>query len=259
MKISIITATYNSAASIQDTIRSLAEQDYPRDQIEWIVVDGASTDQTLELIKTQAFQPDRLVSEPDRGIYDALNKGIAMATGDFVGFLHADDVLASPGVLHRISCALENSGAEALYGDLQYVRVSENGEFSVVRHWQSGIYYRRNLRWGWMPPHPTFYLKREIFERAKLADGQYFDTSYSCSADYDFMMRILGTYAIEPAYLRMVLVKMRLGGVSNRSLKHILRKSWEDWHVIRRNRIGHLHTLAWKNLGKLQQFAHRVA
>ena len=257
MKISIITATWNSEASISDTQRSLAEQDFPRDQTEWVVVDGASTDHTLERIKAGDFQPDKLISEPDAGIYDALNKGVAMATGDVIGFLHADDFLASSGVLNRISCAFRNSGAEALYGDLQYVRLLEGGGFTVVRHWDSGVYYPRKLRWGWMPPHPTLYLKREIYERAKLDNGEYFDTSYSCAADYDFMMRLLSKYEIEPAYLRMVLVKMRIGGVSNRSLKHIATKSKEDWRAIRQNKVGHLHTLAWKNLGKLGQFIKR--
>ncbi len=257
MKISIITATYNSEASIADTQDSLARQDYPRGQIEWIVVDGASTDHTIQKIKEGAFQPDRLASEPDKGIYDALNKGVRLATGDVVGFLHADDFLASPTVLRRISCTLKNSGAEALYGDLQYVRPLESGGFGVVRYWDSGVYYPRKLKWGWMPPHPTLYLKRGIYERTKLPSGEYFDTSFSCAADYDFMMRLLSKYEIEPAYLRMVLVKMRVGGVSNRNLKHIVAKSREDWRAIRRNRIGHIHTLAWKNLGKLRQFVSR--
>lgn len=254
MKISIITATYNSEASILDTVKSLKEQTYPRANVEWILVDGGSTDKTLELIQQQDFHPDQWVSELDNGIYDALNKGVEMATGDFVGFLHADDVLAAPSVLHHISCALQNSGADAVYGDLQYVRPLENGEFGLVRHWKSGIYYLRKLKWGWMPPHPSLYLRKEIYEQTKLENGEYFDTSYSCAADYDFMMRILGTYKVEPAYLMMVLVKMRVGGISNRSLKHIIKKSSEDWNVIRRNRVGGLHTLLGKNLGKLGQF-----
>jgi glycosyltransferase len=257
MKISIITATWNSEASIAETQRSIAEQDYPRDQIEWIVVDGASTDRTIERIKAGERQPDKLVSERDTGIYDALNKGVQMATGDVVGFLHADDFLASSTVLHRISCALENSGAEAVYGDLQYVRPLEGGDYGVVRHWESGVYYRRKLGWGWMPPHPALYLKREIYERTKLENGEYFNTAYRCAADYDFMMRILGAYEVEPAYLRMVLVKMRVGGVSNRSVGHIVQKSREDWQVIRANKVGGIHTLIWKNLGKLRQFFRR--
>lgn len=254
MKISVITATWNSEASISDTQNSLAQQDYPREQIEWIVVDGASTDHTIKRIKAGKFQPDKLISEPDSGIYDALNKGAKMATGDVVGFLHADDFFASPGVLYRISCALKNSGAEALYGDLQYVRPLDNGEFSVVRHWESGVYYARKLRWGWMPPHPTLYLKKEVYDRVLASDGQIFDPSLSCAADYDFMLRIFSKHGVEPAYVRMILVKMRIGGASNRSVKHIIKKSREDWQVIRRNRIGHVHTLVWKNMGKIGQF-----
>ena len=257
MKISIITATWNSEESILGTLHSIAEQDYPRDLIEWIVVDGASTDSTLELIKGADFHPDRLVSEPDQGIYDALNKGIKLATGGVVAFLHADDFLASPGVLNRVACAFRNSGAEAVYGDLQYVRLKASGHFTVMRHWKSGVYHRGKLRWGWMPPHPALYLKKEVYDRAVGDDGEYFDTTLTCAADYDFMLRIFSKLNVEPAYLKMVLVKMRLGGTSNRSLKHIIHKSHEDWQVIRRNRIGHIHTLAWKNLGKIGQFFMR--
>lgn len=257
MKISIITATWNSEESILGTLHSIQEQDYPRDQIEWIVIDGASTDRTIELIKGSDFQPDKLMSEPDEGIYDALNKGVQWATGDVIGFLHADDFLDSSGVLNRVACALRNSGAEAVYGDLQYVRPQGGDEFSVVRHWESGIYYRRKLQWGWMPPHPALYLKKEVYDRVLAADGKIFDTTLVCAADYDFMLRIFSRHNVEPAYLKMVLVKMRIGGTSNRSLKHIIQKSSEDWKVIRRNRIGHIHTLVWKNLSKLRQFINR--
>ena len=282
MKISIITATWNSEASIRDTIDSLALQDYPREQIEWVVVDGASTDRTVSVVNESGFRPDKMLSEPDRGIYDALNKRVSMATGDVVGFLHADDFLAAPDVLSRVAAAFSDSGAEAVYGDLQYVqKIGDNGgfpeehkdaqrttcgdsaqsatnnrqsAFRVIRHWKSGNYARENLKWGWMPPHPSLYLKREVYERAALSPGTYFDTTFSCAADYDFMMRILSKYGVAPAYLEKVLVKMQIGGTSNRSLKHIIQKSREDWQVIRRNRIGSVHTLVGKNFGKLGQF-----
>ena len=257
MKISLITATWNSEASILETVRSIQEQDYPRDQIEWIVIDGASTDRTIEVIKNSGFQPDKLMSEPDKGIYDALNKGVQWATGDVIGFLHADDILASPKALDHVACALRNSGAEAVYGDLQYVRPKGNGELTVVRCWKSGVYYRHKLGRGWMPPHPALYIKKEVYDSIFAADGFLFDAALTCAADYDFMLRLFVKHNVEPAYLKMVLVQMRVGGTSNRSLKHILQKSREDWQVIRRNRIGHIHTLAWKNLGKLGQLFRR--
>ena len=257
MKISIITAAWNSEDSILGTLHSIQEQDYPRDQIEWIVIDGASTDRTIELIKSSGFLPDKLISEADEGIYDALNKGVQWATGDVVGFLHADDLLASPGVLNRVACALGSSSVEAVYGDLQYVRRKSGGSLSVVRHWKSGIYDRRKLKWGWMAPHPALYLKKEVYDRVLAADGKIFDISLTCAADYDFMLRLFTKHHIEPAYLKRVLIKMHVGGTSNRSLKHIIQKSSEDWQVIRRNRVGHLHTLVWKNLSKLGQFITR--
>ncbi len=257
MKISIITATRNSEASILDTLHSIAEQDYPRDQIEWIVIDGASTDHTIERIKASNFQPDKLISEADEGIYDALNKGVRWATGDVVAFLHADDFLASTDVLSRVADVFKNLDVEAVYGDLEYVRPQADQGFSVVRYWKSGAYDPRRLRWGWMPPHPTFYLKKTVYDRVAEAEKDYFDTTLSCAADYDFMLRIFSKYKVKPVYLKHVLVKMRIGGMSNRSLKHILQKSREDWLVIRRNRIGHIHTLVWKNLSKLGQFIKR--
>ncbi|MEN7972439.1 MAG: glycosyltransferase family 2 protein [Verrucomicrobiota bacterium] len=254
MKISIITATCNSESSIGDTLDSIAMQDCPRDRIEWVVIDSASTDRTLDIIKQSEFQPDRLLSEPDKGIYDALNKGVRMATGDAVGFLHSDDFFASADVLSRLAGIFNESEAEAVYGDLQYVRQASNGTFPVVRNWRSGAYSPRKLRWGWMPPHPALYVKKEVYERVALADGNFFDVSYRCAADYDFILRMFSKYDINPVYIEKVLVKMRLGGISNRSLRHIAQKSREDWQAIRQNRIGHLHTLAWKNISKLKQF-----
>ncbi len=256
MKISLITATWNSAKSIPETLQSIAGQSLDREQLEWIVVDGASTDGTLEVIKQSGVNPDQLISEPDRGIYDALNKGVHAASGDVIGILHADDFFAGPDVLQHIVNAFEKQGVDAVYGDLQYVRKS-NDSFSVLRHWESGSYSSKSLKWGWMPPHPTLYLKRSIYETALLPNGDSFDTSFTCAADYDFMMRVLSGHSIQPVYLPEVFVKMQVGGVSNRSLKHIIQKSKEDWRVIRRNRIGHVHTLAWKNLGKLGQFFSR--
>ena len=253
MKISLITATWNSAESLPHTIQSIAEQSLDRAQLEWIVVDGGSSDNTLGVIGDSELKPDRLISESDQGIYDALNKGVRLASGDVIGFLHADDFLAGPEVLQQVADAFENNGVDALYGDLQYVRKNDDS-FSTVRHWSSGDFNRKKLTWGWMPPHPSLYLRKAIYDQAVMPNGEFFDTSFSCAADYDFMMRILSELSVEPLYIPEVFVKMQVGGVSNRSLKHIARKSQEDWQVIRRNHIGHIHTLVWKNIGKLGQF-----
>ena len=143
------------------------------------------------------------------------------------------------------------------YGDLQYVQPA--GHRGIGGCAPLGIVgCRRNLKWGWMPPHPTFYLRRDIYEKTKLTNGEYFDMGFTCAADYDFMMRIFGKYKVEPAYLRMVLVKMRVEGVSNRSIGHMIQKSKEDWAVIRENRIGNIHTPAWKNMAKIGQFFVRL-
>ena len=195
----------------------------------------------------------RIRSEPDGGIYEALNRGVARATGDVIGLLHAGDEYAHPDVLARVMQAFEG-GAEAVYGDLQYVRESAAGGIRVVRHWRSGAYAPRQLRWGWMPPHPALFVRRDVYERIALDERIYFDPTYRCAGDYDFIMRLLTHLTKQPVYIPEVLVHMRTGGVSNRSLAHIWRKSCEDWRAIRRNRIGGLYTLIGKNVRKVGQF-----
>lgn len=223
-------------------------QDHP--DTELIVVDGASTDGTLEVIRGYAGRLAQVVSEPDRGIYDALNKGLRLATGDAVGFLHSDDTFADDRVLSRIAAALADPGVDACYGDLRYVRHDDPAR--VVRHWRAGPYHPRLLARGWMPPHPTFYARRAVYQR--LGD---FDARYRIAADYDCLLRFLGAGRIACAYLPEVLVHMRVGGASNRSPRHVLRKSWEDYRALRHNRTGGLGTLLMKNLQKLPQFFKR--
>jgi glycosyltransferase len=248
VKFSVITICRNAENTIGPAVQSVVSQSFS--QVEYLIIDGASTDGTLQKIAEVAGPDVQVISEPDRGLYDALNKGVRMATGDVIGFVHADDVLAHADVLAHVAEKFETSGADGVYGDLQYV----TADGAVLRHWKSGACDRRKLKWGWMPPHPALYLKRSVYERAVLENGDCFDTSFRCAADYDFMMRVIVGHGVEPAYLPEVLVKMRIGGVSNRSLKHIAQKSLEDWRIIRRHRLGHLHTLAGKNLGKLHQF-----
>ncbi|MCX7113634.1 MAG: glycosyltransferase family 2 protein [Proteobacteria bacterium] len=247
MKISVITAVLNGRATIADALASVLAQDHP--DIELIVIDGASTDGTLDIIQRYAGRVAHLVSEPDRGIYDALNKGLRLATGEVVGFLHADDRYADDRVLSRIAAALADPGVDACYGDLLYVGKDEPNH--VIRHWQAGPYHPRLLARGWMPPHPTFYARRSVYQRL---GG--FDLDYRIAADYDCMLRFLGAGRVACAYIPEVLVQMRLGGASNRSLRNLLQKSREDYLALRRNQVGGMGTLLLKNLQKLPQFFH---
>jgi len=244
VKISVITVCFNSAETIADTLDSVTAQLHP--DLEYIVIDGGSTDGTQDIVRARGARVSHFVSERDRGIYDAMNKGAALATGDYVGFLNADDVLEGPDVLACIARQAQTRPV-AIYGDLVYVRQRRLHE--VVRYWRSGRFTRMGLSFGWMPPHPTFYVRRDLLP----ASGA-FDLKLRIAADYDFMMRCLSQSGAQPAYLPKVLVRMRLGGASNASLKALYRKSSEDLTVIRRYRLGGLWTLFCKNIRKTPQF-----
>lgn len=248
MKISVITAVYNARETIADAMDSMLAQTHP--DVELVVIDGASTDGTLEILEGYRDRLTVLVSEPDKGIYDALNKGIARATGDVVGFLHADDLFAGNDVLAKVAGAFDDPTVDAVYGDLVYVSKAEPDR--VIRYWKSGAYEQGKLKGGWMPPHPTYYARRHIYERL---GG--FDTSFRIAADYDCMLRHLYGGGIACHYIPEVLVKMRVGGASNRSISNILRKSAEDYRAIRRNHVGGVGALLWKNFSKLPQFLKR--
>lgn len=245
MKISIVTVAYNSAATIGDTLASVAAQTHP--DVEHIVVNGGSTDGTQDIVRAQGRHVAHLVSEPDRGIYDAMNKGLRLAGGDLVGFLNADDMLASPDSASLIAAAGADAAIDAICGDLVYVRQEQPAQ--IVRYWRCGEFSARRLRYGWMPPHPTLYVRR-----ARLTALGGFDTRLRIAADYDFMLRLLGQPGMHVAYLPQVLVRMRTGGASNRSLAALLKKSREDLDALRRSGTGGLFTLLCKNARKLPQF-----
>ena len=245
IKISVVTAVFNGERTIAQAVESVLSQNYPA--IESVVIDGASRDATLSILEPYRPRLGKLISEPDEGIYDALNKGIRHATGDVVGFLHADDLFEDEGVLAKVAAAFEDPNIDAVYGDLVYVRHDNVGQ--IIRYWKSGSYDQAALARGWMPPHPTFYVRRTVYERL---GG--FDPRYQIAADYDTVLRFLAVNKIRAAYIPEVLVRMRTGGISNRSLRTILRKSREDYEVIRRNRLGGIATILQKNFSKLSQF-----
>lgn len=246
MKVSVITVCFNSAATIGEALASVAMQTHP--EIEHIVIDGASRDDTLAIVRAQGAHLSRVVSEKDSGIYNAMNKGLRMASGDLVGFLNADDTFAHPDVVASIArTAAAHPQADAVYGDLVYVR--DGRPQQVLRHWHSGVFRRERLRFGWMPPHPTFYLRS-----SRLAKLGFFNESLRIAADYDFMLRCLSRPDAQAVHIPDVLVRMRTGGASNRSLKALARKSGEDLRALRENRVGGWFTLLCKNLRKLPQF-----
>ena len=249
MKISVITVAYNSAVTIADTLRSVATQQHP--EIEHIVIDGASKDATLDIVRRDGAHISQVVSEPDKGIYDAMNKGLRLATGEFVGFLNADDLFADSLAVSRIAEAAARPGTDAVFGDLVYVRGDDTDK--VVRWWRSGGFDRSRLGFGWMPPHPTFYVRRGLLSQT----GGGFDASFRISADYEFMLRCLSQPGVRVEYVPEVLVRMRTGGASNHSVKALIRKMREDVLALRRNGIGGILTLACKNLRKVPQLFAR--
>lgn len=252
MKISVVTAVYNRASTVGDALRSSLSQRHP--DVERVVIDGGSTDGTLEVVRDFGAFVDALVSEPDGGIYDALNKGVGLITGDVVGFLHADDLFGDDDALTRVAAAMADPSVAAVYGDLLYVRPDRIDH--IVRDWRAGDYSAAKLRRGWMPPHPTLYVRRSVF-----ASVGRFDTSLRIAADYDWMLRLLlAEYRV--AYIPQVQVRMRTGGASNRSLGNIVRKSTEDFAALRRNGFSSVAaavTLMSKNLRKLPQLVRRRA
>lgn len=247
MKISIITITYNSASSLQRALDSVQSQTYK--DIEHVIIDGASTDGTRKLIEAYAKQHKNVkwVSEKDNGIYDAINKGIRLATGDVIGFLHSDDMFYSVDSIGQIAAAFEQNQADVVYGDLQYMRGNK-----VVRRWKSNTFNPRALKYGWMPPHPTVYVRREVYQQV----GEY-DSWFRISADYDMILRIF-TAGYNTHYIPEVLVCMETGGASNKNTKARLSKTMEDYIVLKKNHVGAGYlTVACKQLRKVKQFIRK--
>jgi glycosyltransferase involved in cell wall biosynthesis len=248
MKISIITATYNSAATIRDTLACIRAQDHP--DIEHIIVDGGSTDGTLDIIDDFPHVA-KLMSGRDDGIYDAMNKGISVATGQMIGILNSDDIYTDTTVLSAVAAVFADPAVMTAYADLQYVHFEDLNR--VKRTWITGPLHKNSFYYGWMPPHPTFFVRREVYERVGL-----FNTRLRSAADYEMMLRILVKHGMSSRYIRRVIVKMRVGGVSNASLRNRLRANREDRLAWKINDLKpYFFTLFIKPLRKISQFLRK--
>ncbi len=246
-KISVITVTFNSEKTIEETINSVRSQNYK--PIEHIIIDGASSDNTLKIIESYSESIAFTLSEPDKGIYDALNKGLSVATGDIISFLHSDDLYAKNSTVYEVLQYFDDD-TQGIYSDLVYTNKYDLNK--VMRYWKSCNYNPSLLENGWMPPHPTLFLRRGVYEKYG-----YFDTSFKISADYDFMLRILKNN-IKVKYFPQVTYKMRVGGKSNRSFSNILNKSKEDFNALRKNKLKNPSIiLIKKNISKIDQLFKR--
>lgn len=245
MKVSIVTVTYNSEKTVMDTLRSVKNQTYKN--IEHIVVDGCSQDGTIEII--QGFNHHgQFISEKDNGIYDAMNKGISMASGDIIGILNSDDYLADNSVIERIVHTFNTTHCDALYGDLLYVDQSNTEH--VTRKWVAGAFNRNKFMRGWMPPHPTFYVRRALYEKFGL-----FNVQLKSSADYDLLLRFLFVNQIKVEYMPGVLIHMRTGGQSTKSIVNRLKAHREDYKAWKLNHLRpNWYTLLLKPLRKVNQY-----
>jgi len=246
VKVSIITVTYNSAATLEQTILSVLSQTQP--DIEYIVVDGVSTDGTLTIIEKYKDRIAKFVSEKDKGLYDALNKGIDMATGDVIGILHSDDFYISNEVIKKYADLFTKENSDAAYSDLYYVDKDDTSK--IIRKWKSGSYRPGAFVNGWMPPHPAFFVKKEIYQRL----GK-FNLQFKSAADYELMLRFIHKHHIRLSYLPEYTVKMRVGGKSNASVQNRINANLEDRKAWEVNGLKpRFYTLYLKPLRKIFQF-----
>jgi glycosyltransferase involved in cell wall biosynthesis len=248
-KVSIITAVYNNCSTVTQAIESVLSQDYPN--IEYIVVDGNSTDGTVEIIRRYEGKITKWTSEPDKGIFDAMNKGLAMATGQIIGILNSDDFYQDSQVITRVVEVFEREGSDAIYGDLVYVDPIKTEK--IVRYWKAKTYRENSFTLGWMPPHPTFFVKKKVYLQYGL-----FDTRLPNSSDYELMLRFIHKYKIKIAYIPKILVRMRNGGNSGSSIRKRLIAKQEDYLSWKLNNITPpFYTILLKVASKLVQYVER--
>lgn len=246
MKVSVITVVYNGEHFIARAVDSVLKQTHA--DFEYIVIDGASTDNTMSILKSYGSKITAIISEPDNSLYDAMNKGIVVATGDVVGLLNSDDFYVNNRVLARVVQSFEQDSVDSVYGDLDIISPKDTSK--VLRKWRSRPYTEGLFKKGWHPAHPTLFIKKSIYQKYGL-----FDTRYSIGSDYELMLRVFEKYKISSTYIPEVLVAMHSGGISNASINNIIRSNIDSYHAWQRNglRIG-IFTIFLKMLSKVVQF-----
>ena len=226
MKASIITVTLNSADTIYDCIHSVNIQSYQ--EIEHIIIDGGSVDNTIDIVRKNSSRPKIIISEPDSGIYDAMNKGIAVANGEIIAFLNSDDLYIDNKVVSNFIHCFKNFNTDIVYADIYYVKRKDTN--SIIRKWTSGEYSTGSFRKGWHPAHPAFIVKKEVYEKY---GG--FNLSLKLSADFEIMLRLLEKYHISSYYLKSPIIKMRIGGTTNKSVINIIKQNIECYKAFNIN------------------------
>lgn len=229
MKVTVITVVFNQKKHIQSSIESVLNQSY--NNLEYIIIDGGSTDETIDVIKKYSDKISKYISEPDQGIYYAMNKGISLATGDIIGFLNADDFYSDKSVIKKVVDAFKNNSVDSCYGDILYVK--RNDITTITRNWKSGEFSIEKFKRGWFPPHPTFFVKRNIYNKF----GR-FNTTFKFSSDVELMIRFLCKYNVSTYYIPEVLIKMRDNGKSNKNYLNISKSVWECYKAMRINGIN---------------------
>lgn len=249
MKVTLITVVFNGVATIRDCIVSVLSQTHP--DIEYIVIDGNSSDGTADVVRSFGSRITRFISEPDRGLYDAMNKGLRLATGEVIGFLNSDDFYRHENVIRNMVATLERTGSDATYGDMLYVDRTDTAK--VIRYWRSGHYRDGDFLWGWMPGHLSFFARRWVYEKYG-----YFNLNLKSAADYELMLRFIHKHKIRLSYMDEVTIVMRVGGVSNQSLHHRLKANREDREAWRLNGLKpYFFTLWLKPVRKIKQYVSR--
>lgn len=249
-KVSIITVCFNSSKTIEDTIQSVLSQNY--NNIEYIIIDGLSNDNTLEIINKYKNEISIVISEKDNGLYDAINKGIDIATGDIIANLNSDDFYIDKNVITDVVAKMVEEKTDTLYTDLYYVEADNTDK--VTRYWKSGEYKKGNFYKGWMPPHPTFFVKKDIYNKYGV-----FNLKLKSAADYEIMLRFIHKYECTVSYLNRVTVRMRVGGVSNSSLANRIKANREDKLAWKINGLKpKKFTFILKPLSKIGQFLKKI-